>query len=78
MTHQPPQNLRSMVRELQEIFEQILPAEEEYAQRHGNARLETQWLATVAIITWGWTHHETLAQRVIATRQGFPSTAGLF
>jgi len=86
MTHQTPQNLRSMVRELQEIFEQLLPAEQEYAQRHGNARLETQWLATVAIITWGWTHHETVTQRVvaaivvansvlgvedIATRQGF-------
>ncbi len=45
MTHHTPQNLRDMVRELQEVFEQMLPAEDECVQRHSNARLETQWLA---------------------------------
>ncbi|MBL4883632.1 MAG: hypothetical protein JKY95_03720 [Planctomycetaceae bacterium] len=86
MTHQTQQNLCTIADELKEIFEQLLPANDDYQQRHGNAQLEQQWLAIVAIITWGWTHQGALAQRVLtamvvantvlgtqdfASRQGF-------
>ena len=65
MTHQDPENLCTIVNELKEIFEQLLPAEEDYATRHGNAQLEMQWLAIVAIVCFGWTNHSTLSQRMI-------------
>jgi len=66
MTHQDQEKFRTIIEDLVEVFEQLVPIQQNYSVRHANAKFDTRWLAIVAIVCWGWTRNQTLAQRVVA------------
>ncbi|MDA0284582.1 MAG: hypothetical protein O3B13_23010 [Planctomycetota bacterium] len=54
------QNLQS----IKGIFERMPPGQLDSIRRHGNATLESSWLAAVTITCWRWTTRETLNDQV--------------
>lgn len=64
MSHQDDANLRRNIAEFKAILETAVPNAVAQFTRHGNARLDASWLASVAITCWGWMANGTLTERV--------------
>jgi Transposase DDE domain len=64
MPHQGVGHCRENQQVLKGVLERLLPPELESVPRHGNAQLQSRWLAAVAVVCWGWTPSETLGERV--------------
>lgn len=64
MSHQDDAHLRQNVAEIKEILEQAVPESVAAFVRHGNAKLSAGWLASVAVVCWGWMTTQTLTKRV--------------
>jgi hypothetical protein len=66
MSHQDDVHLRKNIRAFKAILEAAVPESVASFVRHGNAKLDPAWLASVAMTCWGWMSEGTLTHRVSA------------
>ncbi|EAQ77746.1 IS4 family transposase [Blastopirellula marina] len=73
MPHQDSTDIRTNLQALKAVFRELLPAKFDLPKSHGNASLEPQALAAMAITCWGWLQG-TLEERT-ATAQAMTCEA---
>lgn len=66
MSHQDEVHLRKNIAVFKAILEGAVPEGVASFVRHGHARLDPAWLASVAMTCWGWMTAGTLGERVSA------------
>jgi hypothetical protein len=66
MSHQDDAHLGRNISVFKGVLEAAVPDLVSHFVRHGNAKLDSVWLASVAITCWGWTVEGTLTNRVAA------------
>lgn len=64
MPHQDAYDGRTNWQALKAVFADLLPDELANVKRHGNAAVQAMALTAMAMICWGWSKRETLAERV--------------
>lgn len=64
MSHQDQHDVRTTARNLEDVFQFLLPSSLKEIVRHGNAVIDAFTLAAVAFACWGWSVKRTLTQRV--------------
>lgn len=64
MSHQDRVDRCTTGRNLEDLFQLLLPQSAASCPRHGNAKISPLTLASIAIACWGWSAQRTLTQRV--------------
>ena len=77
MPHQDKEDLRTPLAELKDLLQPIQSVDLQETPRHGNAVLNLNSVAALALLAFGWSQKSTLKERFAsardATKRGFPS-----